>query len=303
MADDTTSSPRRRGVGPSTSASLATILVAVVLAALVAAAGSAGGMQQAGLGVFAWCAVLAFAINWVAFVPAYLARTERFYDLTGTISYLGVVGLALWAGTRADRSFLLAAMVTVWAVRLGGFLVVRIRRDGSDGRFDEIKVDPVRFAMSWTLQALWVVLTAGAALAAMTTSSDPGFGPLVVVGVVVWGIGFAIEVVADAQKRQFRADPANDGRFITSGLWSWSQHPNYFGEITLWVGVALVAAPALSGWQYVTLISPLFVTVLLTKVSGIPLLRARGRARWGDDPAYRSYVARTPELVLRPPRS
>ena len=123
------------------------------------------------------------------------------------------------------------------------------------------------------------------------------------VGLAVWAIGFGIEVVADRQKREFRRQPGNRGRFITTGLWAWSRHPNYFGEITLWTGVALLAAPVLSGWQYLTLVSPLFVYLLLTRVSGIPLLEARAEERWGSDPAYRAYRDRTPPLFLRPPRS
>lgn len=283
-------------------ASLVAIVVAVLIGAGMAVAGSAGGIRLGGWPVFALCAVLAFGINWVAFVPAYLGRTERFYDLTGTLSYLSVMVLALLAGSGSTLSILLAVLVAVWAVRLGTFLVLRIRKDGSDGRFDAIKVDPLRFAMSWTLQGLWVLLTAGAALAAMTTESDAELGPLTAVGLVVWLVGFGIEAAADAQKRAFRADPSNRGRFIHTGLWAWSRHPNYFGEITLWVGIALIALPALSGWQYLTLVSPLFVTILLTRVSGVPLLEARGKRNWGDDPDYRDYLARTPVLVPRPPR-
>jgi steroid 5-alpha reductase family enzyme len=279
-----------------------TIVVAVLIGAGMAVAGSSGGLRLGGWPVFALCAVLAFGINWVAFVPAYLGRTERFYDLTGTLSYLSVMALALLAGSGSTLSILLAVLVAVWAVRLGTFLVLRIRKDGSDGRFDAIKVDPLRFLMSWTLQGLWVLLTAGAALAAMTTEADAELGPLTAAGLVVWAVGFAIEATADAQKRAFRRDPANRGRFIRSGLWAWSRHPNYFGEITLWVGIALIALPALSGWQLLTLVSPLFVTVLLTRISGVPLLEARGRKAWGDEPEYREYVARTPVLVPRPPR-
>ena len=85
-------------------------------------------------------------------------------------------------------------------------------------------------------------------------------------------------------KNLFRKDPANKEAFITSGLWSWSRHPNYFGEITLWTGIAIMAIPVLSGWQWVCLISPVFVTLLLTKVSGIPLLEKKAREKWGDDP-------------------
>jgi steroid 5-alpha reductase family enzyme len=283
--------------------SIVTILVSVLLGALVALAGSSNGLEVGGWPVFALCAALAFAVNWVAFVPAYVLRSERFYDLTGTLTYLSVVVVALLAGSGSTLSMLLGGLIAVWALRLGTFLVLRIRKDGADGRFDEIKVDPARFLMSWTMQALWVVLTAGAALAAMTsdTSTDPGL--LTGVGLAVWLVGFAVEATADAQKRAFRADPAHRGRFITTGLWAWSRHPNYFGEITLWVGIAVIALPALSGWQYVTLISPLFVALLLTRVSGVPLLEARGKRTWGDDPAYRDYLARTPVLVPRPPRA
>jgi steroid 5-alpha reductase family enzyme len=299
-SDHTTTSSRDERSGGA--ASLVTIVVAVLIGAGMAVAGSSGGLRLGGWPVFALCAVLAFGINWVAFVPAYLGRTERFYDLTGTLSYLSVMALALLAGSGSTLSILLAVLVAVWAVRLGTFLVLRIRKDGSDGRFDAIKVDPLRFLMSWTLQGLWVLLTAGAALAAMTTEADAELGPLTAAGLVVWTVGFAIEATADAQKRAFRRDPANRGRFIRSGLWAWSRHPNYFGEITLWVGIALIALPALSGWQLLTLVSPLFVTVLLTRISGVPLLEARGRKAWGDEPEYREYVARTPVLVPRPPR-
>lgn len=280
---------------------LVTVAVAAVIGAVVAAAGSAGGLRVSGWPVFALCVALAYLVNWVAFVPAYLRRTERFYDLTGTLTYLLVTGLALVAGSRSLLAAVLATLVAVWALRLGTFLVRRIRREGRDRRFDQIKGDPGRFLVTWTIQALWVVLTAGAALAAMTSPGDPGIGPVAVLGIAVWVVGFAIEAAADAQKSAFRNDPANRGRFISTGLWAWSRHPNYFGEITLWVGVALIAAPALSGWQYVTLVSPLFVTVLLTRVSGIPLLEARGAKTWGDDPQYQAYLERTPVLVPRRP--
>jgi steroid 5-alpha reductase family enzyme len=112
-------------------------------------------------------------------------------------------------------------------------------------------------------------------------------------------VGFALEAVADQQKRRFRERPENAGRFIATGLWAWSRHPNYFGEILLWTGVALVALPALDGWQLATLLSPVFVTLLLTRVSGVPLLEERADARWGDDPEYLAYKKRTPLLVPR----
>ena len=115
-------------------------------------------------------------------------------------------------------------------------------------------------------------------------------------------VGFAFEVVADEQKRRFRKDGANSNRFIQSGLWAWSQHPNYFGEILLWVGIAVIAFPVLQGWQYATLISPLFVWLLLTKISGVRMLDASAKRRWGEDTDYQKYRETTPTLIPRPPR-
>jgi steroid 5-alpha reductase family enzyme len=236
----------------------------------------------------------------VAFLPAYRLRTERFYDLTGSLTYVALIALALGLGPAAvARSMLLAAMVVSWAARLGLFLFTRIRAEGADRRFDEIRGSFVRFFVAWTLQGVWVCFTAGAALAAITGGSRAPLGILDAIGFAVWVVGFAIEAMADQQKRRFKARPENAGRFISTGLWGWSRHPNYFGEIVLWIGVALVALPALEGWQLATLVSPVFVTLLLTRVSGVPLLEQRADARWGDDPEYGAYKARTPVLVPR----
>jgi steroid 5-alpha reductase family enzyme len=194
-------------------------------------------------------------------------------------------------------------MVVAWALRLGTFLFLRIRRDGRDGRFDEIKFDPLRFLMTWTLQGLWVLLTMAGALAIMTSIDRQPIGWVAMLGIAVWIIGFAVEITADRQKSVFKRDPANAGRFITTGLWAWSRHPNYFGEIVLWVGMAILAVPVLSGWRWIVLISPVFVTVLLTRVSGIPMLEARAKKRWGEDEKFKAYTADTPVLILRrPPR-
>jgi steroid 5-alpha reductase family enzyme len=253
--------------------------------------------------VFALCGAICFGLNWLVFVPSYAAQTERDFDLTGSLTYLAVVGCAVTLGGREPRALLLALLVCLWALRLGSFLFARIRREGADHRFDELKPDFARFLLTWTLQGLWVFLTLSCALAAITASAGRPLGVLAALGAAVWIAGFAIEVIADRQKAAFRADPANRNRFIATGLWAWSRHPNYCGEIVLWVGVALIALPVLSGWSHVTLISPLFVYVLLTRISGIPLLESRSDAKWGDDPEYRAYRSRTPLLWLRPPAS
>ncbi|MBT8192001.1 MAG: DUF1295 domain-containing protein [Acidimicrobiia bacterium] len=284
--------------------SLSGIAAAVVVGILVSAAGSDGSSQVGSIAVFAVCGLLAFGVNWVAFIPANAARTEKYYDLTGSITYLTVTLVAVALSDNLDaRAVIAAAMVIAWTVRLGTFLFRRIRRDGRDGRFDEIKTSPLRFFSAWTIQGLWVLLTAAAALAIITTTERRDLGWVAYLGIAVWLAGFAVEAVADRQKSVFKQDPANDGRFITTGLWAWSRHPNYFGEITLWAGMAIMAIPVLSGWQWVVLISPVFVTLLLMRVSGIPMLEARSDKRWGEEEAYQAYKAATPVLVPRPPRS
>ncbi len=277
------------------------ILVAFSLTTLVAIAGSQGGVRIGEWPLLLLCVALAFGIQWLAFIPAYLAQTEHFFDLTGSLTFVSLAMIALVLSDAPDtRAIILCALISVWAIRLGSFLFKRVKKDGSDGRFDEIKPVPTRFFLTWTLQGAWVFLTLSAALAAMTTSVRLPLGPLAWLGIMLWLTGFTIEVIADAQKRVFRKNTANNGRFITSGLWAWSRHPNYFGEITLWLGVALIAAPVLSGWQWLTMISPLFVVFLLTKVSGIPLLEARAENRWGNDAEYQAYKARTSRLIPWP---
>ncbi len=282
--------------------SLLAVPIVLIVAALVALAGSDGGVIVFGLPLFVICVALAFVIQWVVFIHAFINQTEKFFDLTGSITYLTVIAVAiLFSPARDTRIYLLGALVAVWALRLGTFLFGRIRAEGEDRRFRDLKPSFPRFLMTWTLQGLWVSLTLAAALAAITSTVRVDLGVIGLVGFLVWLVGFAIEVIADRQKSQFRADPNNAGKYIQSGLWSWSRHPNYFGEIVLWVGVAIITIPVLQGWQWLTMISPLFVILLLTRVSGVPMLEARADERWGGQPDYEAYKARTSELILRPP--
>ncbi len=282
--------------------SLIALPVVLLVAAGLALAGSQGSVRVAGIPLYALCVALAFAIQWLAFIPAFLNQTEKFYDLTGSITYITVVLVALLFARNLDaRSILLAVLVWVWAARLGTFLFRRIQSAGSDDRFDDIKPNFVRFLLTWTLQGLWVSFSLAAALAAITAEQKVPLGIVAVIGVLVWLVGFGIEVIADRQKSQFRADSANKGKFISEGLWSWSRHPNYFGEIVLWIGIAIIAAPVLRGWQWVTLISPVFVTLLLTRISGVPLLEAKADRKWGGQPDYEAYKANTSVLIPLPP--
>lgn len=276
------------------------IFACLAVAFGVALAGGDGGARAGGWPLFLPCAFIGIALHWLAFAPSWLRHTERWFDLVGAMSFIATMLAAVLAHPAPDgRALLLAAMIIIWAARLGSFLYGRVKKAGGDRRFDEIKHVFWRFAFAWTLGGTWVLLTSAAALAAMTSGTPRPLGWFALAGGLLWLAGFAIEVAADRQKTRFRADPANADRFITTGLWSRSRHPNYFGEILLWIGIAVIALPALSGWQHVTLASPLFVILLLVRISGVRMLEERGRRRWGDDPAWRRYIAATPMLIPR----
>jgi steroid 5-alpha reductase family enzyme len=281
---------------------LIALLIVILIGLGVAFAGSQGGASVFGIPIFAFSVGLVFLIQWLAFIVAYLLQTEKFYDLTGSITYISVTILAVLLSPVVDgRSILLLVLVVIWAGRLGTFLFRRIQKAGKDARFDDIKPSFIRFLNTWTLQGLWVTFTSAAALAAITTTTRKELGLFALVGFLVWVFGFSIEATADAQKNRFRADLENKGKFIHTGLWAWSRHPNYFGEIVLWIGVAVIALPVLRGWQWVTLISPVFVTLLITRVSGVPMLEKRADEKWGGQEDYEAYKERTPVLIPRPP--
>ncbi len=278
------------------SATLGT-LAAVAIAAALAVAGGTHGSVLYGLPLFWWCAALAFAVQWMCFIPAYIYQTEKYYDLVGSLTYIGLALSSLYHASQIDLGrVLVAGMVIVWATRLGGFLFLRIRADGKDVRFDKIKPSFPLFLRTWTLQGLWVFFTFSAGLAALTSAEPFPVTAVTLAGVTLWLFGFTAEVVADSQKRRFRADPDKSSPFIQTGLWSYSRHPNYVGEILLWLGIALAALPQLQGWQLMTLLSPCFVYLLLTRISGVPLLEYMAKKRWGESAEYQAYLERTPVL-------
>ena len=247
--------------------------------------------------------VLAFLIQWIAFIPAYVFQTEKFYDLTGSLTYLSVVWYSLnlasdgFTNVNAANITVVVA-ISLWAVRLGSFLFMRIHKDGEDKRFRTIKPSATQFFMTWTLQGLWVSLCSMCALTAISSDSGVVINTLFYIGIGLFVIGFSTEVIADNQKSKFRSLLENRDKFITTGLWAKSRHPNYFGEIVLWTGIAVMSFSSLDQWQYLTLISPIFTYILLVYVSGVRMLEARSDKQWGEDEAYQSYKSSTPVLWI-----
>ena len=280
------------------------IVASLIIAVLILTAGSQGSVSFGGYPLFALCGSIGFALHWALFIPSYAFKTEHYFDLTGSLSYITTVAAAIVFNPSLDlRDLIICAMITVWALRLGSFLFWRIKKDGQDKRFIVMKTKFTWFLMTWTIGGLWVLVTMAAGLAALTSNITAELGLISYLGIALWLFGFVVEVTADNQKTEFRKNPDNRNRFITTGVWSWSQHANYFGEITLWFGLALVSLPVLSGWQLATLISPVFVYLLLTKVSGIPLLDRLAKQKWGTDSEYLSYTQATSKLLLWPPKT
>ncbi|XP_041478362.1 uncharacterized protein C594.04c-like [Lytechinus variegatus] len=243
-------------------------------------------------------AVWDVGIQWSLFLIAAYFKTEKFYDLAGSGTFLLLATQSLrWGGTYFLRQRIQTGLVSVWATRLGLYLFSRVLSDGFDRRFNKAKNQPSLFFVFWTLQALWIFATLSPSIALNGVKRDKPLGARDYIGWGTWAVGFLMEVIADRQKSVFKANPANAGKFINTGLWSISRHPNYFGEILCWLGLYVSASSSLTGWEHLTAISPIFVTLLLTKVSGIPLLEKYGLKKWGSDPSYQNYLRKTAVLV------
>ena len=244
--------------------------------------------------------LLAYVIHWIAYIPAYVFQTEKFYDLTGSVTYLSVVWFVFLSTYQSISlnfgNLILVLLISIWTIRLGLFLFIRIHKAGEDKRFRTIKTSASQFFMTFTLSGLWVTLCSMCALVAISSPEGLVMNALTYVGIILFIIGFGIEIVADNQKTAFRSIEANKDSFITSGLWSKSRHPNYFGEVLLWFAIAVISFSSLEGLQLITLISPIFTYILLVYVSGVRMLEDMNDKKWADDEQYKSYKKNTPML-------
>lgn len=249
-------------------------------------------LQELALG-----AAIDLAVQWSMWGLSALLKTEKFYDLTGSGTFVLLANLSLrWGDTRYLRQKIQTGLVTVWGLRLGGFLFLRILKEGQDKRFNHVRENPGTFFVYWTVQGIWIFVTLAPTLILNLEKHDRPLGLRDYLGWTIWAVGFLTQAIADQQKWNFKADPDNAGKFIHSGLWAYSRHPNYLGEILQWTGLFLSASSVMSGLQYISIISPLFVWFLLNYVSGIPILEQQALKKWGGDPTYQQYLKKTPVL-------
>ena len=281
---------------------LAAIVACILTAYFVATAATVEGAVLYGVPAILLCAGVSFIVHWIVAIPSLITSSEKYFDFTGMIATLLVIATAIFAllssGQQISiRSTIVAIFVSIWTLRLGTFLYIRIVKSGEDKRFREIKKSLPKFLMTWTLSALWVFLTTVNAVTIITLNQQVTLDLFFMAGFAIWILGFTFEAVADKQKKSFSKILENKDKFITLGLWSISRHPNYFGEIVLWTGIAIMSLPLLSGWQFLTLVSPVFVYLLLTKISGLPFLEEKAEKKWGNDKGYLEYKNNTPILI------
>ena len=221
----------------------------------------------------------------------------------GLLFMAGAWAAALTVGFETPRTILLLILVSVWAIRLSFYLTWRNWGEGEDYRYRDMRQKrPGSFA-SWSL--VWVFGLQGALAlfiglpltVAIAMPGDSALGLLDALGVLLFIIGFLFESIGDYQLARFKSNPANKGKVMDSGVWRYTRHPNYFGDATLWWGMFLVAAA--TPWGWFTVLSPLAMTALIIKVSGVAMLERTITER---RPEYRAYIERTSAFIPWPPK-
>ena len=213
--------------------SLLNYVISFVAVSISVALGILTGIEEVRNGI-----ILSFIIHWLLFIPAYVFKTEKFYDLTGTISYISIVLYVLLSSSDGVINFgniVVSSLIIIWTLRLGTFLFIRIKKAGEDKRFREIKKSFSWFLMAFTVSGMWVSICAICALTGISNGIE--LTSVTYIGIVIFIIGFAVEIISDNQKTNFRKIEDNKDKFITTGLWKYSRHPNYLGEIVLWLSL------------------------------------------------------------------
>jgi len=246
--------------------------------------------------------VVNFTIQWMFCSLAFHYQTETVFDLVGSSSFIYLSWATLFWSKRGTsqlffkRQIMQNFCVSVWAARLGTFLYARQIRTKNNKRFHRARQDCVSCFKLWTIQGIWVYITLLPTFVLNLKSNDRAFNFADYVGFSLWACGFFTEAIADYQKSIFHDNIDNRGKFITTGLWSLCRHPNYLGEIILWLGLFLPAANCMEDLEQLSALSPLFVAYLLINISGVPRLEQRADQKWGSLREYQIYKSRTAKL-------
>ena len=253
------------------------------------------------MNIFVSTLLISFVVQILFFMLAASFKTDKVTDLSYGLSFV-ILAWFLFLSNELfySHQIIVLVMVTLWGLRLATYLFVRILKTKRDKRFDGIRENFRKFAVFWTFQAftVWVVMLPSTYLLSKSVRKE--FSLVMIVGVVIWLIGITIETISDWQKFQFKNNPKNKGKWIESGIWRYSRHPNYFGEMTLWWGIFIFSVPFQSSLSWLTIAGPIFITYILLFASGIPTLEKKYDVRYKDNKGYQDYKKRTSLLVPLP---
>lgn len=249
------------------------------------------------------CAIVTIGMQLAFFLVACTCKFDKVTDFAGGTNFVVLAVLTfVLGGTFHWRQILVTALVVAWGLRLSGYLLYRIIKIGEDDRFDDKRAQPLRFALFWIFQAVWVFIVS---LPVIFTNA-PGSAdfldvtPMDIIGGILFVLGLLCEAVSDQQKFSFRNDPANRGMWCQVGLWKVSRHPNYFGEIILWIGIFIISTSICKDVQWVGVLSPVFTASILLFLSGIPLLEKKSDERHKMKEEYLEFKQKTSPLVPLP---
>jgi len=244
--------------------------------------------------------VLVYMTGW--FVAAQLRGRNDIADVAWGLGFILAAAVSLvMAGTYPQRGLLVSGLVLAWGTRLALHIHTRNRGKGEDPRYRQWREEWGRwfvlrsFLQVFMLQGLLLVLVSAPVIYVNAAHSTP-ISWLDLLGAAIWLTGFGFEAIGDWQLLSFIRNPANRGKLMTGGLWRYTRHPNYFGEVTLWWGIWLIVSATPGGW--LTIVGPLTITILILKVSGIPLLEKPYEER-AD---FQEYKRRTSAFFPLPPR-
>lgn len=238
--------------------------------------------------------IFIFIFNIAAYWWAYRFQSDHLTDITYSLTFILLTLYFLVSyQTYSIERIIFGLMVILWGTRLGGFLYYRIHQMGKDDRFDAFRGDKLGFLKFWVLQALSIwILALPIMIGLQLDDLSLSWGV-----VLLWSLGFVIEAIADYQKMAFRQKIENKALFIDTGMYKYIRHPNYIGEIIIWTAIFLYIAPSISGLQWMAIISPLWIIVLLVGISGIPLIEQSNSLKYKDNKSYWQYVKRTKRLI------
>uniref|UniRef100_T1JI56 Uncharacterized protein n=1 Tax=Strigamia maritima TaxID=126957 RepID=T1JI56_STRMM len=260
---------------------------------------------------FAITAIVIGSLQFIFFIIAAVFQFDKLTDFASGGNFIIVAILTfILAQSYSRRQLLVTTFICIWGIRLSCYLVYRVMKVGREKSFRRRSSNIIRYAIFWTFQAFWVfVVSLPVVYINSPLNAEPNqalnikktMTPFDVVGTTVFLLGFLCETIADMQKNNFKDDPANQGKWCDVGLWGWSRHPNYFGEVSVWWGIFIIAVNVLEGIEWVAVVGPSFITLIILFLSGIPILEKISDDRYRGNTSYHIYKECTSPFIPCPP--